>query len=183
MARISNTSAYPNLTTPVASDYLILTDLSDNLVTKSCTLGDVQTLFGIDTSVAKVTVSSASLLALNTTAVTLVPAPGAGKVIDIMSIDQYLDAGNTVYDFGNNLEVKIGASVFGTLSYQSANFATDLVSKIGMVITTSGASDSTTRVIDQNTAVTLETAANPTQGNGVMYFNVFYRTLTVGTSF
>lgn len=175
MARISNTSAYPNLTTPVASDYLILTDLSDNLVTKSCTLGDVQTLFGIDTSVAKVTVSSASLLALNTTAVTLVPAPGAGKVIDIITIDQYLDAGNTVYDFANNLEVKIGATVFGTLTSQSANFVTDLVSKIE----TGG----TTKVIDQNTAVTLTTAANPTQGNGVMYFNVFYRTLTVGTSF
>ena len=30
MAKISNTSAYPNLATPVATDYLILTDQSDN---------------------------------------------------------------------------------------------------------------------------------------------------------
>ena len=132
-------------------------------------------MFGIDTLVAHVEVTSAELLALNTTSKTLIAAPGASKVIDIISIDQYLDAGNTVYDFGNNLEVKIGATVFGTLTSQSANFATDLVSKIE----TGG----TTKVIDQNTAVTLNTAANPTQGNGVMYFNIFYRILTVGTSF
>ena len=37
--------------------------------------------------------------------------------------------------------------------------------------------------IAQNTAVTFEAAANPTQGNGVMYFNIFYRVLNVGSSF
>ena len=84
MVKISNTSAYPNLATPVATDYLILTDQSDNLLTKSCTLGDVQKLFGVDTLIAKVTVSSAALLTLSGNPVTLINAPGAGKVIDTM---------------------------------------------------------------------------------------------------
>ena len=175
MAKISNTSAYPNLATPVATDYLILTDQSDNLLTKSCTLGDVQKLFGVDTLVSKVQISSAALLTLNTTAATLVNAPGSGKVIDLISIMVYLDAGSQAYDFGNNLEVKIGATTFGTLSAQSANFATDLVSKIE--------TGATTKVVEQNTAVTLETAANPTQGTGILYANVFYRVLTVGSTF
>ena len=175
MARISNTAAYPNIGTPTISDYLILTDADNDLVTKSCTLGNIQSLFGIDTLVAKVTVSNAELLALNTTSKVLIAAPGAGKVIDIISISQYLEAGNTQYNFGNNLEVKIGATAFGSLSSQSANFATDLVSKIE--------TGATTKVIEQNTAVTLETAANPSQGTGVMYFNIFYRVLTVGSSF
>jgi len=175
MARISNTSAYPNIVTPITSDYLILTDESDNLMTKTCTLGDVQTLFGIDTLVAKVTLNSASILTLGNTAATLIPAPGTGKVIDIISISHYLDAGSVAYNFGSSLEVKIGATAFGTLSQQSANFATDLVSKIE--------TGNTTKVIDQNTAVTFEANANPTQGNGVMYFNIFYRVLNVGSSF
>ena len=175
MAKISNTAAYPSIANIDSADYVVITDAENQLKTKTATIEQIRGLFGIDTLVAKVTVSSGALLTLNSTPVTLIAAPGAGKVIDIISIDQYLDAGNTVYDFGNNLEVKIGATVFGTLSLQSANFATDLVSKIE----TGG----TTKVIDQNTAVTLNTAANPTQGNGVMYFNIFYRILTVGTSF
>ena len=175
MARISNTAVYTNLTDPVASDYLILTDESDNLLTKTCTLSSVQTLFGIDTSVSKVSINAANLFLLATTAQTLVAAPGAGKVIDVISITTYLDAGSAAYNFGNNLEVKLGATVYGTLSLQSANFVTDLVSKIE--------TGATTKVIDQNTAVTLTTAANPTQGTGVMYFDIYYRVLTVDSTF
>jgi len=175
MAKISNTVAYPGISNLDAADYLVITDAENSLMTKTATIAQIQNLFGIDTLVAKTTVNTGSLLTLADTAITLIAAPGSGKIIDIISISQYLDAGTTVYDFGNNLEVKIGATVFGTLTSQSANFATDLVSKIE----TGG----TTKVIDQNTAVTLETAANPTQGSGTMYFNIFYRVLEVGSTF
>jgi len=175
MAKISNTSAYPGIANLDLADYLVITDAENNLMTKTATIEQIQNLFGIDTLVAKVTLNSASLLTLGNTAATLIAAPGTGKVIDIISISHYLDVGTVVYNFGSSLEVKIGSTVFGTLSQQSANFATDLVSKIE----TGG----TTKVIDQNTAVTCETNANPTQGNGVMYFNIFYRVLNVGSSF
>ena len=178
MARISNTSAYPNLATPVATDYLILTDQSDNLITKSCTLGDVQGLFGVDTLVSKVQINSAALLTLNTTAATLVNAPGAGKVIDVISIMFYLDAGSQAYDFGvGSLPVKIGAQEIATVpnSNTTVNSATDAVFKPEV--------PNSNEIIAQNTAVTLEAQANPTQGTGVLYANVFYRVLTVGSTF
>jgi len=175
MAKISNTSAYPSISNLDSADYLIITDAENELKTKTVTIEQMQTLFGIDTLVAKVTVNTAALLTLGTQSATLIAAPGAGKVIDIISISQYLDAGTTQFNFGSNLEVKIDATVFGTLSSQSANFATDLVSKIE--------TGNTTKVIAQNTAVTLETNANPTQGTGTMYFNIFYRVLTVGSTF
>ena len=175
MAKISNTGAYPGISNVDAADYLIITDAENQYKTKTITLSQVQDLFGIDTNVAHVVLNEAQVRAMSTTPVTLIAAPGTGKVIDIMSIDTYLDAGTVVYAFGNNLEVKIGATVFGTLSLQSANFATDLVSKIE----TGG----TTKVIDQNTAVTLTSAADSATGNGVMYFNIYYRILTVGTTF
>ena len=46
MSRISNTAAYANIN-PVLSDYFVLTDLDNNLATKSCTLQSLQTLFGL----------------------------------------------------------------------------------------------------------------------------------------
>jgi hypothetical protein len=135
----------------------------------------MQNFFGIDTNVAHVTLNEAQVRALNTTPAVLIAAPGAGKVIDIISIDTYLDAGTTVFAFANDLEIEIDSTVFGTLSLQSANFATDLVSKI---IPTA-----VTKVISQNKALTITSAADSATGNGVMYFNIFYRILTVGTTF
>ena len=175
MAKISNTVAYPGISNLDTADYLVITDAENSLMTKTATIAQIQNLFGIDTLVAKVTVNTGSLLTLGNTSITLIAAPGANKVIDLISVSQYLDAGTAQYNFGNNLEVKIGARTFGTLTAQSANFATDLVSKIE--------TGATTKVIEQNTAVTLETAANPSQGNGTMFFNIMYRVLNVGASF
>jgi hypothetical protein len=178
MARISNTSAYPNLVNPVSSDYLILTDQSDQLLTKSCTLGDVQALFGVDTLITKVTVNSAALLNLNTTAATLVSAPGTSKALDIISIMFYLDAGAVAYDFGtSSLPINIGSEQIASIPNSSSviNSATDVVFKPEV--------PNTNEVIAQNTALTLGASANPTQGTGTLYANIFYRVLTVGPSF
>tara|TARA_R110000782_G_scaffold61310_1_gene126327 strand:- start:869 stop:1396 length:528 start_codon:yes stop_codon:yes gene_type:complete len=175
MARISNTSAYPNIGNPVSSDYFILTDKSDNLITKTCTVGDIQNLFGIDTSVAKVTINNASLLTLASTPAILVPAPGTGKVIDVISIMVYLDAGTEVFNFTPALPVTIGTESIASVSNANVNSATDIVFKPEV--------PQSNEVIAQNTALTLTAVSNPTQGTGVLYFNVFYRVLTVGTSF
>ena len=160
MAKISNTVAYPGISNLDTADYLVITDAENSLMTKTATIAQIQNLFGIDTLVAKVTVNTGSLLTLGNTSITLIAAPGANKVIDLISVSQYLDAGTAQYNFG---------------IAQSANFATDLVSKIE--------TGATTKVIEQNTAVTLETAANPSQGNGTMFFNIMYRVLNVGASF
>ena len=44
MAKISNTSAYPNIT-PDGEDYLILTDKENALATKTATLNSIATFF------------------------------------------------------------------------------------------------------------------------------------------
>ncbi len=169
MARISNTSAYPNIGTPVASDYLILTDKSDNLVTKTATLGDVQKLFGLDTLVAHVTVNSASLLTLGTTSVTLISAPGAGKVIDTMRVSFFVDAGGQAYDFGNQLQINSGIDIDAV----EINSAADVLKS----------EVATTFSLTENTALTLSTASNPSQGTGTLYLNIIYRVLNVDSSF
>ena len=179
MARISNTSAYPNLVTPVTTDYLILTDESDNLMTKSCTLGDVQGLFGVDTLVAHVTVASASLLTLPATDVTLIAAPGTNKVLDIISMDLYVDAGNIAYNF--NAISPIGTSTGDQLSAvpfnatgNGFNATADTVTKLPT---------SVTGRLGINQPLVLSNGGTVSQGNGTAYFNIFYRVLNVGSSF
>ena len=44
MAKISNTSAYPNISNLDAADYLIITDAENNLMTKTATLAQVSSL-------------------------------------------------------------------------------------------------------------------------------------------
>ena len=44
MAKISNTSAYPNISNIDAADYLIITDAENNLMTKTATLAQVSSL-------------------------------------------------------------------------------------------------------------------------------------------
>ena len=56
MAKISNTSIYPNID-PVLSDYFVVTDANTDLATKTCTLESVQTLFGLPDTNVTITVS------------------------------------------------------------------------------------------------------------------------------
>jgi len=52
MAKISNTSAYPNITSIDGSDYLIITDKENTLMTKSCTILSISN-FSIDRGLVK----------------------------------------------------------------------------------------------------------------------------------
>ena len=47
MAKISNISAYPNISNIDAADYLIITDAENNLMTKTCTIAQLQSNFGL----------------------------------------------------------------------------------------------------------------------------------------
>jgi hypothetical protein len=182
MAKISNITAYPTISNLDGSDYLIITDANNSLATKTVTLSQVQSFLGLAADspvIANVSVSSADLLTLATTPATLVAAPGAGKVLDIISIMCYMDAGATPYDFTPSLPVKIGSETIGSVS----NGATAMNTAVDAVFKPE-TPNSSTEIIAQNTALTLHAGgSNPTQGTGVLYVNVYYRVLTVGSSF
>ena len=81
-------------------------------------------------------------------------------------------------NFGTgSLPIKIGSQQIASIpnSSSTVNSATDAVFKPEV--------PNEDEVIPQNTALTLEALANPTQGSGTLFVNVFYRVLTVGSSF
>lgn len=113
------------------------------------------------------------MLTLGTTDVTLLAAPGTGKVIDIISFDVFMDVGNVAYNFINNSVVSLNGVTVTTIASSTINSATDIILK----------QDITSGVLAQNAPLLLTNIGNPTQGNGVLRVNILYRILTANTSF
>jgi hypothetical protein len=135
---------------------------------------------------ATATVSSAQLLALSGTPVTLIPAPGAGKAINVISAFIQYKHGSTAYTPGS----------MGTLDIMNAG-ATPQTNSIAGVPQT-GFIDQTTdqiyspfaivsnsvgavlpRTLIENTAIQAGTLASPTLGNGTVTFTITYSTVTL----
>jgi|TARA_R100001460_G_scaffold43006_1_gene79225 hypothetical protein len=172
MAKISNTVAYPNIQ-PKLDDYFVLSDKNDSLLTKSTQLSDVKSLFGIETVTAHISVQDVELQNLQNTDVTLITAPGINKVLDILSMDVFMDVGSIQYNFINDSIVKMNNVNITTIPASTINSTTDLIVKqtIG------------TGVLAKNSPLLLTNIGNPTQGNGILRINIFYRELTVDNLF
>src|SRR5690349_18262867 len=80
----------------------------------------------------RVSVTSAQVLALNTTPVALVPAPGANKAVDVISVTGSLKAA-TQYTGANAVEIRYtngsGTKVTGDLAAAWLNNATNRADK------------------------------------------------------
>lgn len=129
---------------------------------------------------AEVEISSAEILALFTTAKDLVAAPGAGKVLEFISLLLAYDYGTVVYTIGaaTNLEVKItdktGASVSTTQAVTGMiDQATDQLRALDKLET------SVTPVDNAPLCLALA-GANPTAGDGVIHAKVAYRVHATG---
>lgn len=178
MAKISNTSAYPQIVNPDVNDYVILTDKENQLKTKSCTLGDLQGLFGSTMLVAHVTVNSASLLTLQATDVILIAAPGVNKALDVISITGYIDAGSQAYNFNDEGKFNINSVELSALEYAGfLNQSSDKVYKSNIQ------NGQTGTLIEPNSPLVLGTSGTVSQGNGTVYLNILYRVLDVGPNF
>lgn len=130
---------------------------------------------------ARVTLTSAEILALFTTPKTLVPAPGPGKIVEFLGMTLILDATATAYagvDAGEDICVKYtnaaGAIVSTTLA--STGFIDQTSDQIRTIkpITTD-----ITPVVNAPLVLHL-LVGNITTGTGVLYANVHYRIVETG---
>lgn len=177
MAKISNTSAYPTISNLDPADYLIITDAENNLMTKTCTISQLQSTFGIDTLVAHVEVPAYNLQNI-TKEYTIIAAQGANKVIDVIDIAVYGQFASAAYNFGNDLEFGCNSTVYASLSNLTANSAANYSGKLII-----GGGSGNSLALSANEPLILESSTKPTQGDGTLFVNVFYRVLTLGTTF
>ena len=129
---------------------------------------------------ATVEISSAEILALFATPKTLVAAPGAGKVLDFISLLLAYDYGTVVYTIGTatNLQVKYtdaaGAAVSTTQAVTGMlDQATDQLRALDKL------EASVTPVVNAALVLTLA-VANVTLGDGTIHAKVAYRVNPTG---
>tara|TARA_R110002020_G_scaffold28732_4_gene91231 strand:- start:2948 stop:3460 length:513 start_codon:yes stop_codon:yes gene_type:complete len=170
MAKINNTTAYPNIT-PTADDFVVLTDVSDSDATKTCTVNDFQGFFGTKTLVK--TLTSAELLNSFTTPIILLAAQGANKVIIPYGTVVYkTDFNTTVYDFTDAF-IQYESTIYNTVTTTVLNAAADYISP-SEVTATGG-----TSIVGNNNLLFKASTGNPTQGDGTLTINLQYRIVEI----
>jgi len=127
------------------------------------------------------TLTSAEILALGTTPITLIAAPGTGKAIWVKNVVTRLNFNTTAYNT-NTLYLKLdGASDnVGEMS----QYLNSTVSRFGKFYIDSDFFVNTTNtVVLENQALFIKTSANPTTGNSTMDILVEYQILNFNTIF
>ena len=175
MAKISNTTAYPNII-PTANDFVVLTDVSDNDETKTCTLESVGQYLG--TSVAEVTLTPFQILNSLTNQVELVPAQGANKYIipfgSVIIRNLADDSVPVAYNFAGNIpQLWYGSTAWADIPF--AIFQTTAPYTGYAIMNPSGAGN-----IAPNKPLQFRTPlANPTLGNSNVVINLQYRIVEI----
>jgi hypothetical protein len=190
----------PASTTPVSSqiDDLALTQLvqqtGPGVIGRSAnTLGDLSmqsltnegnvfSLFGTTLAgnqdygvrLAKGTLTSGQVLTLNTAPITVIAAPGAGKMINILSVATKLTFGTAAYAANTQLSLKyVGAA------YNACTDASILVSgasrtlRWDQVVSTAASATNTQMLENAGVQITVNTG-NPTTGDSSLDYYIYY---------
>jgi len=144
----------------------------------------VSPLAGTDGARAlSVTVDFNELGNLATTPKVLIPAQGAGTVIEILGVAFKYDYATVVYDFTSFLVVCPDGFIGNTDTYQAV-FKQSFINGAGDIYQGNelGALTYAGKLMQPNTAMVLGTPGiDPTQGDGDMRLNIRYRVLDVST--
>lgn len=144
----------------------------------------VSPLAGTDGARAlSVTVDFNELGNLATTPKVLIPAQGAGTVIEVLGVAFKYDYATVVYDFTADLIVCPDGFIGNTDTYQAV-FKQSFINGAGDIYQGNelGALTYAGKLMQPNTAMVLTTPGiDPTQGDGDMRLNIRYRVLDVST--
>tara|TARA_R110000823_G_scaffold234254_1_gene360504 strand:- start:1800 stop:2336 length:537 start_codon:yes stop_codon:yes gene_type:complete len=174
MAKISNTTVYPNIV-PAAGDYLILTDVNDSDRTKTAMVSDFQNFFG--TTSIETTLTSAQILSSFTTPAILIPGV-TGYHIQPISILVKSTFVTTAYVFAGDVAITLGSYSPVNTTVYTVNEATleQASSKTSIPIpaTSSSVSEYTNHLGGDNLLAVALVGA-PTLGDGTITFDIMYR--------
>jgi hypothetical protein len=129
------------------------------------------------------TLTSAEILALGTTPITLVAAPGAGKAIFVKNVYSRINYNTTAYATVGTMFIKInGAS--DEIASITQQFLSSTVTRFGtFTVAYDFAFNSSNTNILENASLRINTSANPTAGNSTIDLLVEYQILDFNTIF
>ncbi|HVB24111.1 MAG TPA: hypothetical protein VNG51_19390 [Ktedonobacteraceae bacterium] len=122
----------------------------------------------------KVTLTSAQILALNTTPITLIAAQGANTYIEVLAATAKLDFGTVAYTGANAANITYtngaGAAATGTLSSSFLDSSSSAAAKVVPA--------AVTPVVNSPVVISVGTA-NPAAGDSTITLDLFYRVVTL----
>lgn len=160
---------YPQAT-PSAADNIVGTQvdpITEENKTVQFNLGAVNSLATQNYFETTVTVTSAQLLALNGTAVTLIAAQGANKYIKVLLVTSFLDFNTVQYAATQPLVIGSGGFDYASIPNTQYNTNADKVYSPAIASNTLAA----------NAALSLTTDASPTNGNSPIKIKIRYQVL------
>lgn len=172
MARFTQ---YPAATSPTdytdATNFLIETPNGD---IKLASLEGLSTFF-CSAQCLSVTLSSAEILALNTTPIEIIPAQGSGTVIELISAFYKFNYLTTPYATNTDLYLRNGGTT-GTQATLSGALAQNDSTPTKMIIKSTG---TTTKDMPENQPLNAYVpSGNPTAGDSPLEIFVYYRVVT-----
>ena len=170
-------SEYPAAT---AADYANATTfLIQNAdgTTKLATLEGLGSNFFCNLKCASITIPSADVLQLNSTPQTIVPAQGAGTMIEFVSGFGHIDFNTTPYATNVKLEIKNTTATIAQSEH--SNFLNATIEKYDKFIPRQTAIASNENMeVNQDLVVTVD-IGNPTAGDSDITVYVLYRVITL----
>jgi hypothetical protein len=147
--------------------------------TKLTDRATIKALFDSNTAIynTKVTISSAEILALNATPKVLVPAQGAGTIIDVISCEMFLDYNSVAYATNVNLFISYDAAgaQLHTTSVSIGAGGFDYYVKFNL-----NAQNAFNTAVRVNTPIVAYVdIGNPTAGNSTIFMYLTYRVITL----
>jgi flagella basal body P-ring formation protein FlgA len=144
--------------------------------------GNVFSLFGTTLAgnqdygvrLAKATLTSGQVLTLNTAPITVIAAPGAGKMITILEVSTKLTFGTAAYAANTQLSLKyVGAA------YNACTDASTLVSGASRTlrwdqVVSTVASATNTQVVENAAVQITVNTGNPTTGDSSLSYYIYY---------
>lgn len=167
--------SFLNKTDHLIDDDTFATATSSNVASAESTKAYVDSGGANGIRTATVSISSAEILALNTTPKEIIAAPGAGKYIQILWGHIFLDFGGTAYsNETTEIEYSTGQDIVGTIT-SLLNVGVDTIRNI---VGSTGGIYAFSQV--NNASVRYRaTSANPTTGNGTIQIVLAYRIVTI----
>lgn len=138
----------------------------------------VDNIFNSRVSTSSLSLSSAQILALHTTPVELIPAPGVGKIIVVDSVVWSFTAG-TQYILGTDVEIRYDGGSFELVLALNAGVMRSASSSITATSALTATNLTITTGTNKSVVVTLDDAIAFTTGTGTLKAFAKYRVITL----
>jgi hypothetical protein len=138
---------------------------------------DVAALQAAEVLIQKTSLSSAQILALNTTPVQLLPAPGAGIAYMLMDCYARINYNTITYVSAGSMQVLYAGA--GIVMYTNNALIPSTVTRTGVFVPMAINGTATSQVL-ANTAINVQVnIGNPTNGNSTIDIYLTYRRFTL----